>query len=251
MSFVSKASICTYSMRNLQLKITHLIQAGVLASIFLASSAHANPYDGTWKVTTNCGPSLITKRPAFSIDDEIKITNGVIKFQWFNTSKDFTDTTNWSGKISGQSLNIVAQGSRTNGENWTYSFEGSANNPNKLTATGTLWSSDKRKARECRMDFTAIQLASAGPSKADIQAEREQNKAWLANEKQKLDAQKASIDSKSQEIEKKERQLREKEALLKKEKAAKDAANTKPASSPAAASTTPEKPKTAPVSSGF
>ena len=35
------------------------------------------------------------------------------------------------------------------------------------------------------------------------------------------------------------------------EKAAKDAANTKPASSPAAASTTPEKPKPAPVSSGF
>jgi hypothetical protein len=251
MSFVSKASICTHSMRTNHLKITHIIQASVLASIFFGSSVHANPYDGTWKVTTNCGPNLINKRPAFSFDDEIKITNGLIKYQWFNTSKDFTDTTNWSGKISGQSLIIAAQGTRTNGENWTYSFEGSAINSNKLTATGTLWSSDKRKARECKMDFTAIQLASAGPSKADIQAEREQNKAWLAAEKQKLEAQKASIDSKSQEIEKKERQLREKEALIKKEKAAKDAASTKPASSPAAASTTPEKPKPAPVSSGF
>ena len=238
-------------MKSLKFNLSCLIQVGAFATLLLSSSVYANPYDGTWKVTTSCGPNVINKRPAFSIDDEIKITNGFIKYQWFYPFQEFTDITNWEGKISGKSMSIAAAGNRTNGESWTYTFEATSISPNKLAAIGALWSADKKKARDCTLDFTPVKIVTAGPSKADIKAERDQDKAWLAAEKQKLEAQQASIDSKSQAIEKKERQLREKEALLKKEKTAKDVAASKQVSNPAALSAASEKPKPVPVTSGF
>jgi hypothetical protein len=233
------------------MKLLTLAKTGTLATLFLAAFANAAPQDGSWKVTTSCGPNVMNKRGPFSVDTEIKINNGLMKYQWSSPYKEFLDITNWEGKISGKSLTLTAQGNRSNGESWTYKFDGTVINPNKMTGTGALYNSEKKVARDCTLDFTMIQGASKGPTKADIQVERALDKAWLEAEKQKLEAQQAAIDSKSQEVEKKERQLREKEALLKKEKAAKDAANTKTAPSPAAASATPEKPKPAPVSSGF
>ena len=65
-------------MKSLKFNLSCLIQVGAFATLLLSSSVYANPYDGTWKVTTSCGPNVINKRPAFSIDDEIKITNGFI-----------------------------------------------------------------------------------------------------------------------------------------------------------------------------
>lgn len=211
----------------------------------------AEPYDGTWKVTTTCGPNVIVNRPAFSIDTQIIISNGLIKYQWFYPFKDLTDTTNWGGKVSGKSLTVIGQGNRTNGETWSYTFDGSVVNPNKMTASGALWNSEKKKARDCTLDFNLIQATSAGSTKTSIDVDRAMDKAWLEAEKQKLEAQQAAIDSKSKEVDKKERQLREKEALLKKEKAAQEAANSKQVNSPAASTTTPEKSKPAPVTSGF
>jgi hypothetical protein len=233
----------------LKFQSTALIIA--MTSLGLISEAHADPYDGSWKVTTSCGTNVINKRPPFSIDNEIKISNGFIKYQWSYPYKEFIDITNWGGKVSGKSLNVAAQGNRSNGESWSYSFEGNVISPNKMKATGVLWDVDKKKARECTLEFTLIQSALSSPSRNDNQVERELDKAWLLAEKQKLEAQQAAIDSKSQEMEKKERQLREKEALLKKEKAAKDAAASKQTSSPASAPTANEKPKPVPVSSGF
>ncbi len=233
------------------MKILNFAKTGTFATLFLAALALAAPQDGSWKVTTWCGPNALNKRPAFSIDTDIKITNGLIKYQWFYPFKDLTDTTIWGGKVSGKSLSMTAQGNRTNGDSWTYKFEGTVINPNKMTATGALFNSEKKKARDCTMDFTLIESDSNGQPKVDINAERAKEKSWLEIEKQKLEAQQAAIDSKSKEVEKKERLLREKEALLKKEKAAQSAANSKLVNSPAAASTTPEKPKPAPVSSGF
>ena len=106
-------------------------------------------------------------------------------------------------------MSIAAAGNPTDGKSWTYTLEAKSISPNKLAAIGTLWSADKKKGRDCTLDFTPFKIVSAGPSKADIKAERDLDKAWLAAEKQKLKAQQASIDSKSQAIEEKERQLRE------------------------------------------
>ena len=233
------------------MKLLNFAKTGTFATLFLAALAHAAPQDGAWKVTTWCGPNALNKRPAFSIDTDIKIANGFIKYQWFYPFKDLTDTTIWGGYVSGKSLSMNVEGNRTNGESWTYNFEGTVINSNKMTATGALFNSEKKKARDCTLDFTLIDSRSNAQPKVDVNAEREKEKAWLEIEKQKLEAQQAAIDSKSKEVEKKDRQLREKEALLKKEKAAQSAANSKQVAPPAAASTTPEKPKPAPVSSGF
>lgn len=238
-------------MKNSTVQLAHLSKWVVIATLFLSATAHADPYDGSWKVTTRCGPNLINQRPEFTIDTEIKITNGLIKYQWSYPFKDFIDITNWGGKISGKSVYVAAQGNRSNGESWTYSFEGTVINPSTIKATGALWNSDKKKARDCTMEFKQNQGAGSSPSKGDIQVERELNKAWLEAEKQKLEAQQAAIDSKSQEIERKEKQLREKEALIKKERAVKESANSKQATSPSAVTPLPEKPKPTPVSSGF
>lgn len=238
-------------MKNSIVQLIHLIKWIVIATLCWSSTVHADPYDGSWKVTTKCGPNLINPRPEFSIDTEVKITNGLFKYQWSYPFRDFIDITNWGGKISGKSVYVAAQGNRSNGESWTYTFEGTVINPSTIKATGALWNSDKKKARDCTMEFKQDQSVPSALSKADIQVERELNKAWLEAEKQKLEAQQAAIDSKSQEIEKKEKQLRDKEALIKKEKAAKDASNSKQSNSPSAVTTQPEKPKPTPVSSGF
>lgn len=238
-------------MKTITTTLANMIKFGAVTLIFFVSKVNAESYDGAWKVTTWCGPNLINNRPAFSIDTEIKITNGIIKYQWFHPFKDLTDITNWSGKVSGKFITVEAQGDRTNGESWTYSFEGSAVTANKMSAKGALWGSDKKKARDCTLDFSLIQGNPNPPSKAITNSNPSTNNAWLELERQKLEAQREALDLKEKEVEKKERQLREKEALLKKEKTGQSASTSKQVTSPVAASTTPEKPKPTPVSSGF
>lgn len=238
-------------MKTLTTTLTNMIKVGVVTLILFVSEAHAEPIDGVWKVTTWCGPNLINNRPAFSIDTEIKITNGFFKYQWFYPFKNLTDITNWGGKVSGKYITVAAQGNRTNGESWTYSFEGTALDSTKMSAKGALWNSDKKKARDCTMDFSLIQGRSNAPSKADTNANQATDKAWLELDRQKLETQREALELKEKEVEKKERQLREKESLFKKEKAAQNAATAKQVTSPAATSNTPDKPKPVPVSSGF
>lgn len=233
------------------MNLSNFSKFGIFATIFLAAVASAAPQGGTWKVTTTCGPNAMTKRGPWTVDTEIKINNGLMQYQWFTPYNEFIEITNWGGRVTGKSLTLLAQANRTNGESWTYKFDGTVTNPNKMIGNGALYNSENKVVRDCTVDFTLIQGSSAGPSKSDTQVERALDKAWLEAEKQKLEAKQAAIDSKTQEVEKKERQLREREAVIKKEKASKDAANSKPLPSTSAVPTTHEKPKPLPVSSGF
>ena len=75
------------------MKLFSFAKTGPLATLFLAAIVQAAPQDGSWKVTTCCGPNALNNRPAFSIDTDIKIANGFIKYQWFYPFKDLTGTT--------------------------------------------------------------------------------------------------------------------------------------------------------------
>jgi uncharacterized protein len=184
------------------------------------SPSTQTPYDGVWQVVWRCESNVVTGAAPMTELFQVQLNDN--RFSRTNQGtgpEPWTQT--WEGRVQGQNLTVVVDGSHPSGRRWQLRQSGQFQNPTTVNLSGGLFGvgNDTRQFRVCSAQMTMMDpaprsLAGLERSRAQQEGERQRQaeQQRVAEEQRRRQAEQQRVTEEQRRRQQQEREAAERRA---------------------------------------